>query len=59
LGLTTKEAKALLHERRKEPSVRDGKNEVIEKHASRKVFAKTNKRQIKETVNSRQMGFEF
>jgi deoxyribodipyrimidine photo-lyase len=59
LAVATKEAKALLHARRKDPSVRDGKNEVIEKHASRKVFAKTKKRQSKETVNSRQMGFEF
>jgi deoxyribodipyrimidine photo-lyase len=59
LAVATKEAKALLHARRKDPSVRDGKNEVIEKHASRKVFAKTKKRQSKETVNSSQMGFEF
>jgi hypothetical protein len=39
--------------------VRDGKNEVIEKHASRKVFSKTSTRKAKQTVNSSQMGFEF
>jgi hypothetical protein len=39
--------------------VRDGKNEVIEKHASRKVFSKTRAANIKQPVQSNQMGFDF
>jgi deoxyribodipyrimidine photo-lyase len=59
LAVATREAKSRLHARRQDPLVRDGKNEVIEKHASRKVFSKTSTRKAKQTVNSSQMGFEF
>ena len=59
LAVATREAKSRLHARRQDPLVRDGKNEVIEKHASRKVFSNTSNRKAKQKVNSSQMGFEF
>lgn len=59
LASATREAKARLHARRKDQDVKDGKKEVIEKHASRKVFAKSKARQIKDTVKSTQLGFDF
>jgi deoxyribodipyrimidine photo-lyase len=59
LAVDTREAKSRLHARRQDPLVRDGKNEVIEKHASRKVFSKTRAANIKQPVQSNQMGFDF
>jgi len=59
LAVATREAKSKLHARRQDPLVRDGKNEVIEKHASRKVFSKTRAANIKQPVQSNQMGFDF
>lgn len=59
LAIATREAKSRLHARRQDPLVRDGKNEVIEKHASRKVFSKTRAANIKQPVQSNQMGFDF
>jgi deoxyribodipyrimidine photo-lyase len=59
LAVATREAKSRLHARRQDPLVRDGKNEVIEKHASRKVFSKTRAANIKQPVQSNQMGFDF
>jgi deoxyribodipyrimidine photo-lyase len=59
LAVATREAKSRLHARRQDPLVRDGKNEVIEKHASRKVFSKTRAAHIKQPVQSNQMGFDF
>lgn len=59
LATATKEAKARLHARRNDQEVREGKKEVIEKHASRKVFSKAKRREPKQTVSSTQLGFEF
>ena len=39
--------------------VREGKQEVIEKHASRKVFSKPRTAKSKQPVQSNQMGFDF
>jgi deoxyribodipyrimidine photo-lyase len=59
LATATREAKARLHARRKDQDVKDGKKEVIEKHASRKVFSKSKPRPTKQTVKSTQLGFDF
>jgi hypothetical protein len=57
--LASREAKARLHARRQDQDVKDGKKEVIEKHASRKVFSKSKTRQAKQPIKSTQMGFDF
>ena len=59
LATTTREAKAKLHARRQDQEVRDGKKDVIEKHASRKIFSKSKSRKAIKSVDSNQMGFEF
>jgi deoxyribodipyrimidine photo-lyase len=59
LATATREAKAKLHARRQDQDVRDGKKDVIEKHASRKIFSKSNSRRAIKSVDSNQMGFEF
>ena len=59
LAIATREAKSKLHARRQEQEVREGKQEVIEKHASRKVFSKPRAAKTKPPVESNQMGFDF
>lgn len=59
LASATRDAKARLHARRKDQDVKDGKKEVIEKHASRKVFSKSKARQTKNAVKSTQLRFDF
>jgi deoxyribodipyrimidine photo-lyase len=59
LAIATREAKSKLHARRQEQDVREGKQKVIEKHASRKVFSKPRATKTKKPVESNQMGFDF
>jgi deoxyribodipyrimidine photo-lyase len=59
LAVATREAKSKLHARRQEQEVREGKQMVIEKHASRKVFSKPKVAKTKQPVESNQMGFDF
>jgi len=58
LKLALRESKERLHARRKNPSVKSGKSEIVIKHASRKNQERTTKKGSK-NINSNQLGFDF
>ena len=59
LALATKESKHRLHARRNTTEVRNGKEAVIEKHASRKTPRRASKAQPTKTSSQQQLGFDF
>lgn len=59
LSSATRLAKQRLHERRRDPEVKAGKNTVIEKHASRKISRPKRQSSATTVHNHAQMGFDF
>jgi deoxyribodipyrimidine photo-lyase len=59
LAVATKESKHRLHARRNTTEVRNGKEAVIEKHASRKTPRRVSKAQSTKTSSEQQLGFDF
>ena len=59
LATATRESKQRLYARRKEPEIIDGKKAVIDKHASRKPMQSRKKAVSSQTLNERQLGFDF
>jgi len=59
LPTATRKAKALLHARRNTPQVREGKQAVIEQHASRRVATLTKRRRASPTTNAVQAQLDF
>ena len=59
LATATRESKQRLHQLRKTPSVKAGKKEVIEKHASRKKPAPVSKPSRPRSDDKQQLGFDF
>lgn len=58
-GTATRIAKQRLHERRRDPEVKAGKNAVVEKHASRKHSHRKQKTTAAPAQSALQMGFDF
>jgi deoxyribodipyrimidine photo-lyase len=59
LATATRESKQRLHQLRQTPSVKAGKKEVIEKHASRKKPAPVSKPSRPRSDDKQQLGFDF
>ncbi len=59
LATATRESKQRLHQLRQTPSVRAGKKEVVEKHASRKKPKSVSKPSPLHRKDKRQLGFDF
>jgi deoxyribodipyrimidine photo-lyase len=59
LPAATRNAKALLHARRKIPHVREGKHAVIEQHASRRVTTPTKRRRATPPTHDVQTQLDF
>ena len=59
LATATRESKQRLYARRKQPEIIDGKKAVIDKHASRKSMQSRKKTVSSQTLNERQLGFDF
>lgn len=59
LALTTKESKAKVHARRKNPEVRTGNKAVVDKHASRKIIRRSTKKIPSKPIATNQLGFNF
>jgi deoxyribodipyrimidine photo-lyase len=59
LATATRASKERLHELRQTPSVRAGKKEVVDKHASRKKPKSVFKPSSLQSENKQQMGFDF
>ena len=59
LATATRESKQRLHQLRQTPSVKAGKKEVIEKHASRKKPAPVSKSSRPRSDDKQQLGFDF
>jgi deoxyribodipyrimidine photo-lyase len=59
LALATRESKHMLHARRNTTEVRNGKEAVIEKHASRMTPRRSTKAKSATTSSEQQLGFDF
>jgi deoxyribodipyrimidine photo-lyase len=59
LAATIRQAKQRIHERRRDPEVKEGQKAVIDKHASRQGFRKSKKPSTEVASRDKQMGFEF
>jgi deoxyribodipyrimidine photo-lyase len=59
LAAAMRESKQRLHQLRQTPSVRAGKKEVIEKHASRKKPSPVSKPSRPKSEDNQQLGFDF
>lgn len=59
LATAMRESKQRLHQLRQTPSVRDGKQEVVAKHASRKKPKSVSKPSSHQRKDEQQMGFDF
>jgi deoxyribodipyrimidine photo-lyase len=59
LATVTRASKQRLHELRQTPSVRAGKKEVVDKHASRKKPKSVFKPSSLQSENKQQLGFDF
>lgn len=59
LATATRASKQRLHQLRQTPSVRAGKKEVVEKHASRKKPISVFKPSVLRSEDKQQMGFDF
>ena len=59
LAAATRESKQRLHQLRQTPSVKAGKKEVIEKHASRKKSAPVSRPTRPRSDDKQQLGFDF
>ena len=62
LAQATREAKQLLHSRRKTDEVKAAKKAVVDKHASRKNWGKqtsTRRTSVAPTTDKQQLGFDF
>ena len=59
LAMATRASKQMLHARRQHTDVKAGKQAVIEKHASRKIFKKRSAAPNSKTNTSNQLGFDF
>jgi len=59
LATATRESKHKLHTLRKTTEVRQGKEAVVEKHASRKTTPRTTKAKSIKTNSDQQLGFNF
>ena len=59
LAAATRESKHRLYARRKQPEIIGGKKAVIDKHASRKPMQSRKKAISSQTLNERQLGFDF
>ena len=59
LATATRESKQRLHQLRQTPSVKAGKKEVIEKHASRKKPAPVSRPTRPRSDDKQQLGFDF
>ena len=59
LATATRASKERLHQLRQTPSVRAGKKEVFDKHASRKKPKSVFKPSSLQSENKQQMGFDF
>jgi len=55
----TRVAKQRIHERRRDPEVKAGKNAVVEKHASRKPLHRKQKASAAPAQSTLQLGFDF
>jgi len=59
LSIATRESKSKLHALRKTPTVREGKEAVVDKHASRKTLRRPNKNKSAKFDSEEQLGFNF
>ena len=59
LATATRESKQRLYARRTQPEIIGGKKAVIDKHASRKSMQSRKKTVSSQTLNERQLGFDF
>ena len=59
LATATRESKQRLHQLRQTPTVKAGKKEVIDKHASRKKTNARSKSAVKRHEDTKQLGFDF
>jgi deoxyribodipyrimidine photo-lyase len=59
LAVATRESKHMLHARRNTTEVRNGKEAVIEKHASRMTLRRSTKAKSATTSSEQQLGFDF
>jgi deoxyribodipyrimidine photo-lyase len=59
LAMATRESKQRLHQLRQTPSVRAGKKEVVEKHASRQKHKPVVKQSRQPQKDDIQLGFDF
>jgi len=59
LATATRESKHLLHQRRQNPSVKAAKQQVVDKHASRKNTPTFKKPSASSATHKQQLGFDF
>jgi deoxyribodipyrimidine photo-lyase len=59
LPAATRSAKALLHARRSTPQVREGKQAIIEQHASRRATQPTQRRRAAPAIEDTQIQWDF
>ncbi len=59
LQAATRMAKALLHARRNTPQVREGKQSIVEQHASRRVTQSTKRRRTPPATEDKQIQWDF
>ena len=59
LPTATRTAKALLHARRNTPQVREGKQAIIEQHASRRATQPTQRRRADPAIKDTQIQWDF